>query len=183
MSAEITLPGFIHDLYSTNQNTFRGGQVYAVSCQTCHGDALQGDGTATALTGPGFMADFNGVTLGEMLDRTRTTMPDDNPGTMSRQQIADVLTYVLSVNKFPAGAAELPTQAEVLKQITFLATKPTSRIPHVSDHNPLEAVLKTWVPSATLKTSKILQASGSNRRLVKNTRPANAAIRIAARLA
>jgi phytoene dehydrogenase-like protein len=29
MSAEITLPGFIHDLYSTNQNTFRGGQVYA----------------------------------------------------------------------------------------------------------------------------------------------------------
>ena len=105
----------------------RGGQVYAVSCQTCHGDALQGDGTATALTGPGFMADFNGVTLGEMLDRTRTTMPDDNPGTMSRQQIADVLTYVLSVNKFPAGAAELPTQAEVLNQITFLATKPTGQ--------------------------------------------------------
>ena len=29
ISAEITLPGFIHDLYSTNQNTFRGGPVYA----------------------------------------------------------------------------------------------------------------------------------------------------------
>ena len=71
----------------------------------------QGDGTATALTGPGFMADFNGASLGEMVDRTRTTMPDDNPGTMSRQQIADVLTYVLSVNKFPAGEADLPTQA------------------------------------------------------------------------
>jgi phytoene dehydrogenase-like protein len=28
-SSEITLPGFVHDLYSTNQNTFRGGPVYA----------------------------------------------------------------------------------------------------------------------------------------------------------
>lgn len=28
MSEEITLPGFVHDLYSTNQNTFRGGLVY-----------------------------------------------------------------------------------------------------------------------------------------------------------
>jgi mono/diheme cytochrome c family protein len=114
----------------------RGGQVYSVSCQNCHGDALQGDGTATALTGPAFMADFNGVTLGEMLDRTRTTMPDDNPGTMSRQQIADVLTYVLSVNKFPAGAAELPTQAEVLNQITFLATKPTGKTQERSRRRP-----------------------------------------------
>jgi hypothetical protein len=73
------------------------------------------------------MADFNGASLGEMLDRTRQTMPDDNPGTMSRQQIADVLTYVLSVNKFPAGESELPTQAELLNQIKFLATKPTGR--------------------------------------------------------
>ena len=29
LSGEITLPGFVHDLYSTNQNTFRGGEVYA----------------------------------------------------------------------------------------------------------------------------------------------------------
>ncbi len=111
----------------TDAQAKRGGQVYAAHCLNCHGEALQGDGTATALTGPGFMADFNGASLGEMLDRTRTTMPDDNPGTMSRQQIADVLTYVLSVNKFPAGEAELPTQAEVLNQIKFLATKPTGK--------------------------------------------------------
>jgi hypothetical protein len=35
---------------------------------------------------------------------------------------------MFSVNKFPAGEAELPTQAEVLNQITFLATKPTSKV-------------------------------------------------------
>src|SRR4029453_4060054 len=106
----------------------RGGDVYAEHCLECHGETLQGDGTASALAGPGFKDDFNGVKLGEMLDRTRKTMPDDKPGTMSRQQIADFLAYVFSVNKFPAGEAELPTQAEVLNQITFLATKPTGKV-------------------------------------------------------
>lgn len=106
----------------------RGGDVYAEHCLECHGETLQGDGTASALAGPGFRDDFNGVKLSEMLDRTRKTMPDDKPGTMSRQQIADVLAYVLSVNKFPAGEADLPTQAEVLNQIVFLATKPTDKV-------------------------------------------------------
>ena len=33
-----------------------------------------------------------------------------------------MLAYVLSFNKFPVGETELPTQAEVLNQIKFLAT-------------------------------------------------------------
>ena len=103
----------------------RGKQVYDKSCVNCHGEQLMGDGTATALTGTGFMADFNGVTLGEMVDRTRQTMPDDDPGSMSRQQITDVIAYVLKFNKFPSGEADLPTQAEVLNQIKFLAEKPS----------------------------------------------------------
>jgi mono/diheme cytochrome c family protein len=110
-------------VYSDGQSK-RGAQVYAKSCVNCHGDNLQGDGSASALSGPGFLADFNGASLGEMVDRTRQTMPDDNPGSMSRQQITDVLVYVLHFNKFPAGDADLPTQAEVLNQIKFLASKP-----------------------------------------------------------
>ncbi len=112
----------------TDAQAKRGGQVYGAHCRNWHGDPLQGDGSASALRGPTFTADFNGVTLAELVDRTRRTMPDDNPGTMSRQQIADVVAYVLSVNKFPAGEVELPTQAEALTQIMFLATKPTDSI-------------------------------------------------------
>jgi mono/diheme cytochrome c family protein len=67
--------------------------------------------------------------MGDLLDRTRTTMPMNKPGTLSRQQIADLLAFVLNVNKFPAGTAELPRQAELLAQITFLATKPSSDLP------------------------------------------------------
>ena len=50
-------------------------------------------------------------------------MPMDTPATLSRQQTLDVLTYVFSVNKFPAGQAELPRQAEMLNLIQFKATK------------------------------------------------------------
>ena len=101
----------------------RGEKVYAAKCVKCHLETLLGDGTATALTGPGFAANWDGVSLGEMLDRTRSTMPDDDPGTLSRQQVADAIAFMLKFNKFPAGETELPTQAEALNQIKFVATR------------------------------------------------------------
>ncbi len=45
--------------------------------------------------------------MGDMLERTKTSMPMSKPGSLSRQQIADVLAFVLSANKFPAGEVEL----------------------------------------------------------------------------
>ena len=109
-------------VYSEAQAS-RGEKLYAAKCAKCHLETMLGDGTATALTGPGFAANWEGVSLAEMVDRTRTTMPDDEPNTLSRQQVADVLAFVFKFNKFPAGETELPTQAEVLKQIKFVATK------------------------------------------------------------
>jgi mono/diheme cytochrome c family protein len=111
----------------TEAQAKRGEKVYAAKCVICHVETLLGDGTATALTGPGFLANWDGVLLGEMVDRTRTTMPDDDPGTLSRQQVADVLAFVLKFNNFPAGETELPTQAEALNQIKFVATKAGTR--------------------------------------------------------
>ena len=51
-------------------------------------------------------------------------MPPNNPGKLSRQQIADILSYMLSFNSFPAGKTELDPKAELLKQIRIEATKP-----------------------------------------------------------
>jgi hypothetical protein len=45
---------------------------------------------------------------------------------LSRGQSADVLAYILSVNSFPVGAAELPRETERLKLIRFEASKPES---------------------------------------------------------
>ncbi len=110
----------------TEEQAKRGEAIYAARCERCHGAALLGEGEATALTGPGFAANWEGVSMGELADRTRNTMPNDQPGTLSRQQVADVLAFVLRFDKFPAGDAELPVQAEALNQIRFVATKPSA---------------------------------------------------------
>ena len=114
----------IWDGVYTEAQAKRGEAIYFERCGRCHGPALMGgtDG-AGPLTGPTFNGNWNGVLLGQMLDRVRTTMPLDKPMTLSRQQVADVLTFIFSVNKVPAGKEELPRQAEMLNLIQFKASK------------------------------------------------------------
>jgi len=114
----------IWDGVYTEAQAKRGEAIYFERCVRCHGPALMGgtDG-AGPLTGPTFNGNWNGVPLGQMLDRVRTTMPLDQPMTLSRQQVADVLTFIFSVNKVPAGKEELPRQAEMLNMIQFKASK------------------------------------------------------------
>src|SRR5262249_2513088 len=114
----------VWDAVYTAEQAKRGEEVYRTQCLACHGEGLQGGGPATPLTGDIFMSNWNGVSMGDMLERVKTSMPLSAPGTLSRQQVADVLAYVLSYNKFPAGKTELSRQTEILNQIKFLSQKP-----------------------------------------------------------
>jgi hypothetical protein len=51
-------------------------------------------------------------------------MPLNAPGSLNRQQYADVLAYLLSKDRYPAGKTELPTQTDVLNNTKYLANKP-----------------------------------------------------------
>jgi S-disulfanyl-L-cysteine oxidoreductase SoxD len=107
----------------TDEQAKRGEAVYRKECASCHGDSLAGGESAPPLTGGAFLANWNGLTLGDLFDRIRKTMPQNSPGKLSRQQNADVLAFALSANKFPVGKAELSRQSEFLKEIRFEATK------------------------------------------------------------
>jgi len=108
----------------TEEQATRGEAIYFDKCVRCHGPTLMGGGEgAGPLQGPTFHGNWNGVALGDMLDRVRVSMPLDKPATLSRQQTADVLAYIFSVNKFPAGKTELSRQTEILNTIQFKATK------------------------------------------------------------
>jgi quinoprotein glucose dehydrogenase len=111
----------------TEAQARRGEAAYRLNCARCHGVALEGIETAGPLTGARFTANWNGVTVGDLMERVKVSMPNDRPGTLSRPLIADVLAYVLSVNRFPAGKSELARQTELLKQIKFEATRPAAR--------------------------------------------------------
>jgi len=108
----------------TEEQAKRGEVVYHKECASCHADTLIGGGGAAPLTGGNFLSNWNGLTLGDLFDRIRKTMPQGNLGKLTKQQDRDVLSYILSFNKFPAGKTELPRQVEFLKEIRFEATKP-----------------------------------------------------------
>ena len=108
----------------TKEQAKRGEAVYSTECASCHGLALNGGESAPPLTGGDFMSNWNGLTVGDLFDRIRTTMPADGPGRLNRDQNAAVLAHILSVNQFPAGSKELERQSEVLKQIRIESVKP-----------------------------------------------------------
>ena len=99
------------------------GALKSGLCTSCHGDGFMG-GSAPDLAGPEFLARWDGRTVGDLFDVIRLTMPDDDPGALSREEYSDLVAYVLAVNKFPTGTTEIATTTEPLKQIQFLAAKP-----------------------------------------------------------
>jgi mono/diheme cytochrome c family protein len=108
----------------TDEQATRGEALYAEHCVKCHGGTLQGNGEgASPLTGATFKSTWNGVPMGAMFDRVRLSMPQDKPATMTRQEVADLLAFILRANKFPAGSSELVRQTDMLNAITFQSEK------------------------------------------------------------
>jgi len=108
----------------TEAQASRGAAAYAQSCAACHGSALDGTGEAPALAGGAFLSTWNGLTLGDMFDRVRMTMPFDAPNSLSREAYADIVAYMLKYNGFPAGERDLAARTEMLSVIGITAQRP-----------------------------------------------------------
>src|SRR5690349_6102841 len=113
----------IWDGVYTEGQAARGNAGFAARCANCHGANLGGTGEAPALAGPQFLSDFDGLSLGDLFDRIRTTMPQDNPASLTRDAYADILAFLLKANGVPAGAKELDRRSEYLKAISFSAAR------------------------------------------------------------
>lgn len=114
----------VWDSVYTEEQATRGEALYGEHCVRCHGVNLQGNGEgAKSLTDATFKSTWNGVTLGALFDRIRLSMPQDKPGSMTRQQTADLLAFILRANNFPAGKAELVRQTDLLNAIVFKSEK------------------------------------------------------------
>lgn len=101
----------------------RGAAQYRQECQSCHGDTLDGLGPVPPLAGSDFTSHWDGMSVADLLDKMQTSMPADRPGQLSPQVNTDILAYILQYNKFPSGAAELPSDPAVLKNIRFTAER------------------------------------------------------------
>ena len=102
----------------------RGQDAYRTMCLSCHGAELGGGEAAPPLAGGDFLSNWNGLTVGDLFERIRISMPADRPGKITRDQNVDVLAYIFRVNEFPAGRSEMERQTESLKTIRILSIRP-----------------------------------------------------------
>lgn len=115
--------GSVLDGVYTDAQAARGQGAFGQSCSACHGTGLTGNGEAPALVGGEFISNWAGLTVGDLFERIRTTMPQDNPGKLSRNQYADILAFILKSNGYLAGQKELDRRTEFLKAIAFVPPK------------------------------------------------------------
>ncbi len=113
-------------VYTVDQSN-RGRAQFNSHCASCHGALLAGDDAAPALAGRRFLFNWDGQPAADLADRIQTTMPQDNPGTLSRSVVVDITAYIFSVNLFPAGPGELPGDAQALREIHIDAENPDKK--------------------------------------------------------
>jgi len=109
-------------VYSEAQST-RGRQLYNSKCLSCHGADLSGGEMAPPLVGITFQSNWNGLSIGDLSERIRVSMPLGQEGSLSRQQVSDVIAAILAAGEYPAGSAELTNQPDVLKTIQITPRK------------------------------------------------------------
>jgi S-disulfanyl-L-cysteine oxidoreductase SoxD len=93
----------------TSQQAARGRDVYMGNCRSCH--------TPETHTGATFNAVWNKRSLADLFSFVRERMPKNDPGTLSDEEYADVLAYLLRMNKMPAGKRELAPDSAALAKI------------------------------------------------------------------
>jgi len=121
-SVSAQLPASVLGGVYTDAQAKRGEKVYADNCVTCHGPKLQGTDTAgPTLSGPDFVSGWKDMTVAALLAKISSDMPSNAPGTLKPEEYADVLSFVLSTNKYPAGKSELPTDPSALKAVKMAA--------------------------------------------------------------
>ena len=93
----------------TEAQAARGDAEHQTNCIACHG--------TEKYAGEPFTKNWIGRTAFDLFDQLKTTMPDDNPGSLSAQQYVDIIAYIFKVNGLPAGTDSLTTDVEALRLI------------------------------------------------------------------
>jgi hypothetical protein len=92
----------------------RGATIFGQSCGNCHTLEAQG---RRPLSGDGFWQSYTQRTVGDLLNYVRTSMPNNNPGSLPAASYNDLVALILKSNGLPAGATELGTETAAATRI------------------------------------------------------------------
>ena len=93
----------------TEEQAARGKDVYAGNCKSCH--------TPASHTGATFAKWWRGKRLSDLFGYVSTKMPKNDPGSLSSDDAADVVAFLLKMNAMPSGKDELPGDLDSLKHV------------------------------------------------------------------
>lgn len=107
-TAELREPNTLEGIYTPAQAA-RGRQVFENICSECHKtEEWQDDG---------FRARWNGESVYRFWFYIYEQMPNGSPPySLPRDQVSDVLTYILELNGLPPGDAELGSDDDSIDQ-------------------------------------------------------------------
>jgi mono/diheme cytochrome c family protein len=101
----------------TIEQAERGKAQYVKNCGSCHKDDMSGSTEAPALVGDAFILSWQDRSVGNLFDVVRTTMPYDQPESLSPKAYVDIVASMLQRNNYPAGKEELHPDADALKNL------------------------------------------------------------------
>lgn len=104
-------------LYTDAQAT-SGAALFDKVCVECH--------ELADYTGEKFRAKWTGQSMYDLYEQIRTKMPDDKPGSLTREEYADALAYILKQNKVPAGSTKIAPDSAAMSAVR-LDLPPASR--------------------------------------------------------
>lgn len=89
-----------------------GEQWFRSVCFECHANG--------ALVNADFRLKWSGRTAFELFESIRSTMPENDPGSLTQGTYAAVVAYLMKVNGQPVGTAALPADSSGLAAVKLL---------------------------------------------------------------
>lgn len=102
----------LNGVYTVEQAT-RGRNIYLGQCRSCHNPS----------TGDAFERLWGGKTVSDLFSYIHESMPPNDPGSLSRTDNADVVSFLLQATGLPAGGRALPADRDSLKTIRIEVKK------------------------------------------------------------
>ncbi len=102
-------PGFTSAQANRGRDTFRG------TCTECHYSSEFSDSQ--------FKFKWSRRSAGDLFQLIQTEMPESNPGSLSPEQVVEIVSYMLRMNGFEASENELSSERAVLDGISLASIR------------------------------------------------------------
>jgi alcohol dehydrogenase (cytochrome c) len=99
-------------VYTAEQATI-GATTFQTVCAKCHQPDLQGSFEAPPLAGGNFMSAWRGRSTSDLYNKIATSMPADNPRSLSEQAVEALVAFILRQNGAAAGPEPLTVATAV----------------------------------------------------------------------